>query len=75
MRVSTKRPGIDVADVIMHPLEQPLSAAGPVDSISIAYPERKSFIYGTDWWLVYFCVISMLAALLASPFIKSRLPA
>jgi len=74
MRVSTKRPGIDVADVIMHPLEQPLSAASPVDSISIAYPERKSFIYGTDWWLVYFCVISMLAALLASPFIKSRFP-
>jgi hypothetical protein len=75
MRVSTKRPGIDAADVIMHPLEQPLSAAGPVNSISIAYPARKSFIYGTDWWLAYFCVISMLAALLTSPFIKSRFPA
>ena len=31
MRVSAKRPGTDAADVIMHPLEQPLSAAGPVD--------------------------------------------
>jgi uncharacterized membrane protein (DUF106 family) len=75
MRVSTKRPGTDAADVIMHPLEQPLSAAGPVDSISIAYPERKSFIYGTDWWLVYFCIISMISALLTSPFIKGRFSA
>lgn len=72
MRVSTKRPGIDAADVIMHPLEQPLSAAGPVHSISIAYPERKSFVCGTDWWLVYFCIISMISALLVSPFIKGR---
>jgi len=72
MRVSTKRPGTNAADVIMNPLEQPLSAAGTVTSISIAYPERKSFVYGTDWWLVYFCVISMISALLTSPFIKGR---
>jgi hypothetical protein len=72
MRVSTKRPGTDAAEVIMHPLEPPLSPAGPVNSISIAYPERKSFVYGTDWWLVYFCIISMISALLTSPFIKGR---
>ena len=75
MRVSAKRPGTDAADVIMHPLEQPLSAAGPVASISIAYPARHSFICGTDWWLVWFCIISMISALLTSPFIKGRLSA
>ena len=72
MRVSSKRPGDSAADVIMYPLEQPLNAAGPVNSISIAYPERRSFVYGTDWWLVYFCIISMISALLTSPFIKGR---
>ena len=72
MRVSAKRPGAVPADVIMYPLEQPLGAAGPVTSISIAYPERKTFVYGTDWWLVYFCIISMISALLTSPFIKGR---
>ncbi|MCX5897130.1 MAG: hypothetical protein NTY29_02935 [Proteobacteria bacterium] len=75
MRVSAKRPGTDAADVIMHPLEQPLSAAGPVASISIAYPARHSFMCGTDWWLVWFCIISMISALLTSPFIKGRLSA
>jgi hypothetical protein len=75
MRVSAKRPGTDAADVIMHPLEQPLSAAGPVASISIAYPARHSFMCGTDWWLVWFCIISMISALLTSPFIKNRFSA
>jgi len=73
MRVSTKRPGMEAADAIMHPLEEPLSASCPVASISIAYPARHSFICGTDWWLVWFCIVSMLAALLISPFIKGRL--
>ena len=75
MRVSAKRPGGEVADVMMHPLEQPLSASCPVASISIAYPARHSFICGTDWWLVWFCIISMISALLTSPFIKNRFSA
>ena len=73
MRVSTKRLGMEAADAIMHPLEEPLSASCPVASISIAYPARHSFICGTDWWLVWFCIVSMLAALLIRPFIKGRL--
>lgn len=71
MRVSAKRPGAEPADIILYPLEKPFSAGSPVHSISIAYPERKSFIYGTNWWLVYFCVASMFFALLAKPFMRT----
>lgn len=72
MRLSPVRPGAsDLFDVLLFPLETPLSG-GDVRSIQIDYPDRISKIYGTDWWILYFCIISMIFALLAKPFIKIR---
>lgn len=71
-RLSPVRPGAsDLFDMLLFPLEKPLSS-GDVRSIQIDYPDRVSKIYGTDWWILYFCIISMIFALLSKPFIKIR---
>lgn len=73
MRVSSKRPGSDVADVILYPLEKPFASDSPVHAITIDYPERNSRIYGTDWWIVYFFVASMVFAFLFKPLLNVRI--
>jgi hypothetical protein len=71
MRLNPKRSG-SWADLLLYPLEKPLSADARVSSIHIDYPARPSKIYGTDWWILYFCIASMVFALLSKPFIKIR---
>ncbi len=73
MRVSPKRPGAHLGDVLMYPLEKPFAAGDPVRSISIAYPPRESRMYGTDWWVVSFFLASMAFALVCKPFLKVRI--
>jgi len=71
-RLSPVRPGASALfDMLLFPLEKPLPG-GDVRSIQIDYPDRISKIYGTDWWILYFCIISMIFALLSKPFIKIR---
>ena len=73
MRLSPKRPGADFADILLYPLEKPFTSDSPVRSISIDYPERDSRINGTDWWIVYFFVVSMIFAFLFKPLLKVRI--
>jgi len=73
MRISPVRPGHSLAELILYPLEKPFAGNSLVESISIAYPERKSHIYGTDWWIAYFFAASMIAAFLCKPFINVRI--
>ena len=73
MRLSPKRPGADFADILLYPLEKPFTSDSPVHSISINYPERNSRIYGTDWWIVYFFVVSMIFAFMFKPLLKVRI--
>jgi len=71
--LSPLRPGADdLLDTLLFPLEKPFSEQGAVRFIKIDYPDRISKIYGTDWWILYFCIISMIFALLSKPFIKIR---
>jgi len=71
--LSPLRPGAgDLLDTLLFPLEKPFLGQGAVRSIKIDYPDRISKIYGTDWWILYFCIISMIFALLSKPFIKIR---
>jgi len=72
MRLSPKRPGHNLTDMLLYPLEKPFSAESAVASISVEYPARLSKIYGTGWWILYFCIVSMIFALLSKPFIKIR---
>jgi hypothetical protein len=62
MRVSAERPGWDVSSILMNPWEEPFRPGDPVRSIAIAYPERPSWISGTNYWVIYWFVVSMVAA-------------
>jgi len=69
-RVSPLRPGQNWGDIILFPLEPPFAQDSLVQSISIAYPQRDSKIYGADWWMGYFFVVSIIFALLFKPILK-----
>jgi hypothetical protein len=63
MRVSAERPGWDVSSILINPWEEPFRPGEPVRSIAIEYPERSSWTSGTGYWLIYWFVVSMVAAL------------
>jgi hypothetical protein len=61
MRVSIQRPAWDWTDALMHPDEMPFAPESPVQSIEIEYPPRPGWITGTDWWVVYWFGVSLIA--------------
>ena len=66
-RVSPLRPRRSWTSQIFYPVETPLSAQEPAETIEIRYPDRESIIYGADYWVLTFFVISMVVALLFRP--------
>jgi hypothetical protein len=62
LRVSAERPSWDVVDVLLNPWEKPFAADSPVRSITLDYPRRESRTSGTNWWVGYWFVVSMVAA-------------
>jgi hypothetical protein len=62
MRVSLERPGWDWSSILMNPWEEPFRPGDPVRSIAIAYPERPSWTSGTGYWVIYWFIVSMVAA-------------
>jgi hypothetical protein len=73
MRLSTQRPGWSWSEVLMHPCERPFRPDSPVESIEIDYPDRVSWTSGTDWWVVYWFAMSMVAALCFRPVLNVRI--
>ncbi len=69
-RVSAERPGRRWTAQILHPAERILPADSPVESIEILYPGVDSWIYGTNYWILYFFVVSMATALILKPLFK-----
>ena len=63
MRVSTRAPGWDWSRILLNPWEPPFWPGEPVYSISVAYPERTSWTSGSGYWVIYWFVVSMIAAL------------
>lgn len=72
-RVSAVRPPAWWPTMILHPLEKPFPVDGPVASVTIDYPPRDSWTSGTDWWIGYFFVASLVFALIFKPLIKVRI--
>jgi hypothetical protein len=56
----------------MYPYEKPFSNASPVQSIRIDYPDRPSKISGTDWWVIYLFITSIIFALIFKPILKVK---
>jgi len=63
MRVSRLRPAWHWSDILLNPYEKPFRPESAVRSIEIDYPRRASWTSGTDSWVVYWFVVSMIAAL------------
>jgi hypothetical protein len=63
MRVSKERPGWDWSAILLNPAEQPFRPGHSVRSIAIDYPHRSSWTSGKDSWVIYWFVVSMVAAL------------
>ncbi len=63
MRVSPERPGWEWSSILLYPWEKPFRPDQPVRSIAISYPERSSWTSGTGYWIIYWFVVSMIAAL------------
>jgi len=62
MRVSSQRPGWDWSEVLTHPREKPFPRHSLVESIEIDYPRRPSWTSGSNWWVVYWFIMSLVAA-------------
>ena len=73
MRVSVARPGRQWSEMLFNPWEKPFGPDSVVQSISIDYPDRISWTSGTNWWVIYFFVISMVFAFIFKPFLKVRI--
>ncbi|MHC4130879.1 MAG: hypothetical protein ACYSSP_05345 [Planctomycetota bacterium] len=73
MRVSSQRPGWFWTDILLHSQEKPFRTDSTIQSISIEYPERASITSGTNWWLVYFFIVSMIFAFVFKPFLKVKI--
>ncbi len=71
-RVSVERTGANWATQLFHPVEALLSSSSPVSRIEIKYPDRVSWIYGSDYWVLTFFVVSMLVALVLAPVFKVK---
>jgi uncharacterized membrane protein (DUF106 family) len=72
-RISAQRPGQDWVAILLHPLEKPFHNDDVVSWISIDYPSRPSYTSGSDWWVVYFFVASMVFALIFKPFVNVKI--
>lgn len=70
MRVSPRRPAWEWTDALLNPAEPAFAASSPVQSIEIAYPDRPGWSTGTDNWVIFWFVVSMVAAFCAKPFLN-----
>ena len=62
MRVSTLRPSWSWSDALLNPREQPFAADSTVQSIEIDYPNRPTWTSGTDTWVIYWFIVSIVVA-------------
>ncbi len=71
-RVSPIRASTHWTTQLLYPAERRLPANAEVASIEIVYPALDSIVYGSDFWMLTFFVISMAAALILKPVFKVR---
>ncbi len=70
--VSVVRPAKRWTTRLLHPREKPIGESANVASITIDYPESDSWVYGSDWWVLTFFVVSMATAILLKPVFRVK---
>jgi uncharacterized membrane protein (DUF106 family) len=73
MRVSPQRPGWCWTDAVLHPSETPFAVDSAIQAIDIEYPERRSWVAGSNCWLLYWFTASMVFSFLLRPLLKVNL--
>jgi hypothetical protein len=73
MRVSVERPGWVWWKALENPREKPFGPDSPVRSIEIEYPTRSGWLTGTDNWVIYWFVVSLLAGFCFRGLLKVNL--
>ncbi len=71
-RVSAQRLGSRWTSQVVHPTEPLLPAGSPAQAIEVLYGSVDSWVYGANWWVLHFFVVSMAVALLLKPVFKVR---
>ena len=71
-RVSAIRPGASWTTQLLHPAEAPLPPDSPVREIEIDFPASHSRISGEDFWVLTFCIVSLVVAFVFRPFFGVR---
>jgi hypothetical protein len=61
MRVSARKPDWDLADALLHPAERPFAPGSPFRSIAVDYPKRAGWTSGSDSWVIYWFIVSMVS--------------
>ena len=69
MKVSMKRPSYSMLDLMLHPAETPFTAESKIQSIAVVYPASDAFTCGKDNWVLWFLIVSMIAAFALKPFL------
>lgn len=73
MQVSLQRPRAYWSDVVLYPREAPFPNDSLVQSVEVAYPTRSSWVAGSNTWLLYWFVASMVFAFALRPLLKVNL--
>ena len=69
-RSAAEAAGGNWSEMLMHPRETPFAPDSVVQSIEIDYPQRAAWTSGSDYWLIYWFVASMVAALCIRPLLR-----
>jgi hypothetical protein len=70
--VSAERTRYTWTTQVLHPQEPRLPSNSAVEAITIDYPDRDDWFTGSNWWILWFFVVSMIVALAMLPFFKVR---
>jgi hypothetical protein len=73
MPVSIERPAWSWEQALMNPRETPFPADSAVESIAIGYPSRPGWTCGSNTWVIYWFLASMVAAFAVKPLLKVNL--
>lgn len=70
MRVSLKKPGGNWFETMLHPLEPPFPRGSVIQAIEIDYPDRDGWASGSGSWLIFWFLVSIVAAFCVRPWLK-----
>jgi hypothetical protein len=73
MRVGIRRPGWNWHEAILHPMEKPFARDSSIESIEIEYEDRPGWASGTNSWMIFWFLGSMISGFCLRRFLKVNL--